>query len=243
MAEIADIAEAIAPPVTSLRAWLDRLAARERLAIIRPGAALRFELAAIAKHFEGRKATLFPAPGGHRMPVVSGLVADRGWIAEAMGVKVSGLLARFEEAAHHTVPCRLVGTAPVQAIVHENVDLGALLPLPTHNEFDSGPYITAGLVITRNPRTLAQNVAILRCQLSGPDRLGVLVLPRHTAYYLAMAESEGEPLPVAIVTNCGPRRIDAGGEGRFRHNAPAPDRSENVVLADDAAAVGDKIFQ
>jgi len=60
----------------------------------------------------------------------------------------------------------------VQAVVHDRVDLAALLPLPTHNEHDSGPYITAGLVVTGNPRTGAQNVAILRLQLNAPDRLG-----------------------------------------------------------------------
>ena len=34
-------------PVTTLRAWLDHLAARDRLAVIQPGRALQFELAHI----------------------------------------------------------------------------------------------------------------------------------------------------------------------------------------------------
>jgi len=72
-------------PVTACGTWLDRLAASDRLAVIRPGIALRFELAAIAKRFEGEKATTVPAPGGHGIAVVSGIVADRAWMAEAMG--------------------------------------------------------------------------------------------------------------------------------------------------------------
>src|SRR5581483_8796178 len=95
-------------PITSLRGWLDRLAARDRLAVIRDGVALRFELAAIAKRFEGDKAVLFPRPGGHAMPVVSGIVSNRAWIAEAMGVAPAGMIARFEEAAANPIPCRLV---------------------------------------------------------------------------------------------------------------------------------------
>lgn len=192
------------PPAATLRGWLDRLAADERLAMIRPGVSLRFELAAIAKHFEGRRAVLFPAPGGHTVPVVSGIVAARAWIAEAMGVAEAGLLARFEAASNAPLACRRVETAPVQEIVHNTVDLARLLPLPTHNELDSGPYITAGLVITRNPETGAQNVAILRLQLSGPDRLGALVLPRQTHHFLRMAEAKAEPLPVAIVIGVDP---------------------------------------
>ena len=38
-------------------------------------------------------------PGGHAIPVVSGLVSDRGWMAEAMGVEPAEMLARFQEAA------------------------------------------------------------------------------------------------------------------------------------------------
>jgi 2,5-furandicarboxylate decarboxylase 1 len=114
------------------------------------------------------------------------------------------LLSRFEAAALRAIPNRVVDAAPAQDVVHDTVDLAQLLPLPTHNELDSGPYITAGLVITRNPETGAQNVAILRCQLTGPDRLGVLVLPRQTHHFLAMAEAKREPLAVAIVIGVDP---------------------------------------
>src|SRR5258707_4467331 len=86
-------------PVTTLRDWLDHLAAHDRLAVIRPGVSLRFELAAIAKRLDGEEATLFPNPGGHSMPGISGLVSGRQSIAEAMGVDSSQVLARFQYAA------------------------------------------------------------------------------------------------------------------------------------------------
>ncbi|MGA7325743.1 MAG: UbiD family decarboxylase, partial [Rhodomicrobium sp.] len=69
---------------------------------------------------------------------------------------------------------------------------------------DSGAYITAGLLISRNPRTGIQNVAIHRHQISGPDRLGALLLPRHTLAYQHMAEEQGQDLPVAIVIGVDP---------------------------------------
>jgi len=65
-------------PVRSLRDWLDHLAARERLVVVKPGIGLRFELAAIAKRLDGLRATLFPRPGGHPIPVVSGLRSSPG---------------------------------------------------------------------------------------------------------------------------------------------------------------------
>ena len=183
MSNAEKLSSAIAPPDlvpgASLRGWLDHLQRTDRLAIAREGMALRFQLAAIAKRLDGRKATFFPKPDGHPVSVVSGLVSDRGWIAEAMGVGENQLLEKFQQAALNPVPWREVKTAPVQKHVHRTVDLAKLLPLPTHNELDYGPYITAGLAITRNPATGVQNApftgcssaartASARCCCSGP---------------------------------------------------------------------------
>ena len=38
--------------------------------------------------------------------MVSGIVSDRGWMAEAMGVEPRELLARYQEAALAPVPWR-----------------------------------------------------------------------------------------------------------------------------------------
>src|SRR3981189_682328 len=191
-------------PVTDLRAWLDVLAASDRLAGARPGVNLRFELAALAKKLGGEQGTVFSRRDGHAVPVLSGLTSDRGWMAEAMGVSNDRLLATFQDAALNPLPCREVAAAPPQGVVHREVDLARLLPIPVHNELDSGPYITAGLLIARNPKTGAQNVPIHRLQLSGPNRLGVLLLPRHTLRFFQMAEEAGNDLAVAIVIEVDP---------------------------------------
>jgi 2,5-furandicarboxylate decarboxylase 1 len=192
-------------PVRSLRDWLDRLAARDRLAVLKPNIGLKFELAAYAKRLDGLRATLFPKPGGHPIPVVSGLVSDRGWMAEAMGVEPSDMLAAFQHAASNPVPWQEAASAPAQEVIHRApLDLAKLLPLPTHNEHDGGPYIAAGIMVVRNPKTGKQNVSIHRCQLTGPDRLGVLVLPRHTFTFHRMAEEAGQPLDAAIVIGVDP---------------------------------------
>jgi len=191
-------------PITDLRGWLDHLATRDRLAIMRPEIDLRFQIAAIAKCLDGHKAALFPRPSGHPIPVVSNLVSDRGWLAEAMGVPPSKLLDAFQKASAEPLPWHEVTSAPAQQVVHRDVDLSRLLPIPTHNEYDSGPYISAGLIITRNPRTGAQNVTIMRCQLSAPNRLGVCVLQRHTHFFYEMAEKENQALPAAIVIGVDP---------------------------------------
>jgi 2,5-furandicarboxylate decarboxylase 1 len=190
-----------------LRSWLHQLAATGRLAVARGGISLIDELAAISKRLELDRAVMFPRPGGHAMAVVTNLFADRSWVADSIGVPCADLLTRFQQAVRQPLPWIEVEEAAAQEVVHHDVDLLKLLPVPKHNEHDSGPYITAALLIARNPKTGVQNVSIHRCQVSGPDRIGVLLLPRHTHHYFRMAEEAGEALEIALVIGVHPACI------------------------------------
>jgi 2,5-furandicarboxylate decarboxylase 1 len=190
-----------------LRSWLRRLAATGRLAVARNGVSLIDQLAAVSKRLELERAVMFPRPGGHPMTVVSNLFVDRGWIADSIGVPTEDLLMRFQQAVRQPLPWTEVTDAAAQEVVHRDVDLLKLLPIPKHNEHDSGPYITAALLIARNPKTGIQNVSIHRCQVSGPNRIGVLLLPRHTHHYFRMAEEAGEALEIALVIGVHPACI------------------------------------
>ncbi|ACL59652.1 UbiD family decarboxylase [Methylobacterium nodulans] len=192
-------------PARSLRDWLARLAESGRLSVTRPNIGLKHEAAAVANRLDGRSASLFPRPGGQDGTIVSGLVSSRAWMAEALGTTEDRLVAHFQRACAEPLAWREQETGPAQTVVHrEGIDLLRLLPVPTLNEHDSGPYISAGLMISRDPGTGAQNVAILRCQISGPDRIGVLVLPRHTDHFYRRAEAAGRGLEVALVVGVDP---------------------------------------
>lgn len=199
-----------APPVgASLRGWLDRLQETGRLAVARSGLELRFGVAAVANRLDGRMASIFPSPGGHAIPIISGLLSDRSWMAEAIGVESDTLLSSFESACLHPIPSSEVPIAKCQEVVHNDVDLTELLPIPVHNELDSGAYITAGLVISRRPDSGVQNVAIHRLQVSSSNRLGVLLLPRHTLAFYQEQEATGQDLEVAIVIGVDPLTLMA----------------------------------
>ena len=63
----------------------------------------------------------------------------------------------------------------------------------------AGPlYIKAGRLFDGLSESYKQNVTIHRCQVNGPNRLGVLLLPRHTLTFFQMAEEAGQPLDAAI---------------------------------------------
>ena len=192
-------------PVRTLRDWLDRLAQSGRLSVARPGIGLRHQAAAVANRLDGHSASLFPRPDGHPGTVVSGLVSSRAWMAEALGTGEDRLIGHVQRACAEPLPWREHETGPAQEVAHrEDIDILRIIPVPTLNEHDSGPYISAGLMISRDPETGVQNVAILRCQISGPDRIGVLVLPRHTDNFYRKAEAAGRGLAVALVVGVDP---------------------------------------
>jgi 2,5-furandicarboxylate decarboxylase 1 len=195
-----------ATPIRDLRQWLDRLSSTARLAVIRDNVPLKHRLAAIAKKLDGKQAAFFPKPDGHAIPVISGFMAKRSWIAEAMGIKESELLQTFRRAAENPLPWSEVAAnkAPCQEVVHREIDLHGLLPIPTHSEHDNGPYITAGLVIARNPATGIQNVSINRIQVHAKDRMAILLLPRHLHAFYQKAEANNQPLEVAVVIGADP---------------------------------------
>jgi len=188
----------------ALRPWLERLEATGRLTVMKPGIKLKHELGGIANRLDGKKATLFPDAGDSSIAVISGLLSDRGWMAEALGLSGNSLLQAFQTAIAKPIPWVEVEQAPCQQVVHEHGDLLSLLPIPTHNEHDSGAYITAGLLIVRNPTTGIQNVAIHRLQVSNGRELGALLLPRHTLAFFNEAETAGNDLDVAIVVGADP---------------------------------------
>jgi hypothetical protein len=64
----------------------------------------------------------------------------------------------------------------------------------------------------------------------------------HEAQTLARDGADQLPLPAAVADrrSC---RIDTAGQRLFRHNSTAPDRSDQIILADDTVAVLHQVDQ
>ena len=198
-------------PSTSatLRTWLDHLQQTQRLDVVERRVGLRHELAAIAKRLDGR-AVLFTNVEHHHVPIVSGIVSTRAMIAEACGCGEAQLLEHFTEAVAHPLPTTQIDRSEAtckQHVVREGIDPMQMLPMPVHHEHDAGNYVAAGLFVVRDPKTRKQNVSIHRLQVTGPNRFGALILPRHTHHLQAAAEGRGEPLECAIVIGVDPATL------------------------------------
>jgi 2,5-furandicarboxylate decarboxylase 1 len=191
-----------------LRGLLARFERAGRLLRITTPVDPRFELAGVCTrlHRDPRlrqHVALFERVVGHDLAVVGNLCDTREKVAFALDTDVREVLWRGVRAIEQPIPPVVVEAGPCQEVVLELPDLRRL-PLCTNSELDGGPYVTAGLHITRNPATGARNVGVQRNMYHEPALLGIYMAPTHMFQHYLMAEAEGRALPVAIAVGVHP---------------------------------------
>ena len=151
------------------------------------------------------------------MPVAVGALAASPQIySVGMGRPVEEIGAGLDDA-RSTIRSRRSRSpaAPCQEVVITGDALRqrgrglAALPVPVSTPgFDAAPYLTATLVVTRDPDTGIQNMGTYRAALKATDRLGVRMSSRvggaggyqHWLKY----RKRKQPMPVAIVIGAAP---------------------------------------
>ncbi len=150
------------------------------------------------------------------IPVAVGaLGASPDIYAVGMGKPVAAIGEAWTQAIAKPIPPVVVTSGACQEIVVKGADLLrpreglAKLPVPISTPgFDSAPYLTATLCITRDPETGVQNMGTYRAALKAQDRLGVRMSsrPGGAGGYLHWRkyQKRKEPMPCAIVIGCAP---------------------------------------
>ena len=150
------------------------------------------------------------------IPVAVGaLGASPEIYAVGMGKPVQDIGEAWTHAVAAPIPPTLVSTGPCQEVVIKGADLLrpgeglARLPIPISTPgFDSAPYLTATLCITRDPESGVQNMGTYRGALKAQDRLGVRMSsrPGGAGGYLHWRKYQRrkQPMPCAIVIGCAP---------------------------------------
>lgn len=119
--------------------------------------------------------------------------------ALAFETDLEKLVFTVSEKMKHRYKPELVETGPVKEVIlkGDDVDLSRF-PLHIGGTKDAGPFITAGLCITKDPDTGIRNMSFHRLQMKGPNKTGILLVPRHTSINLQKYEAKNEPMPIAI---------------------------------------------
>ncbi len=201
-------------PFLDLPSYLAFLDRSGRLQRVRAEVDKDTELACIARwalegFTRGREyALVFERVRGHSLPVAVHVFPSLDLYATAIGTPLSGVYERWSAALAGPVPPRIVDAAPVHDVVltGDDADLTAL-PVPVWTPGrDAGPYLSAGLVITRDPDTGVQNLANYRIQIHDRRCAGLFFGSdlQHGAMHRARYRRRNEAMPVALVVGAPP---------------------------------------
>jgi len=169
----------------------------------------KFELAGIAKKYEGDKCLLFERVKGSEYPVFIGLLWNRDSIGDLFGVPkeqvpfvIAGAIGPWKKNKEQ-YPSPILEKGPANEVVEPQVDLYKL-PVPIHALKDGGPYFDSSVVVVKNPENGIPNISIHRLMITQKDRLTFLIDPgRHLGAYLEIMEKRNEPLEVTINNGVG----------------------------------------
>ncbi len=170
---------------------------------------IEHDVMALVLEYERRRRypiLIFERVDGYDIPIVANVVASRRALAFALGVPESALAAEYgRRIKEHVKP--VVDTDPPfrdRVVTGDDVDLTAL-PIPLYFPGDAGRYLTAGMLVARDPETGVETEGYHRFQLKGRNRMGVSLHSRRRMFeYQRRAEAKGQPLPCAVVLGLHP---------------------------------------
>src|SRR5688572_15817005 len=188
-----------------LRSFLERTRKAGEVHEIRREVDRVHELGAVLNACErAGKAAFFHKVKGSDIPVTGALLSSPSRIALALGCTESETRARMAAATEKPVPPSLESSAPCQEMIIDEPDL-ARWPIPTHSPLDAGPFITAGVVIARDPESGRHNLSYNRMQIGGADRTGISMnIWRHIKAFFDKIEPQGKNLPFCVALGPDP---------------------------------------
>jgi 2,5-furandicarboxylate decarboxylase 1 len=140
------------------------------------------------------------------MGIISGICNTREKIASSISSTVPEITSRIIQATENPTKIGKIETTAKNFKTSMNADL-TKLPVPTFYKKDGGAYLTAGVIIAKDPETGVRNASIHRMLVKGKDRLGVRIVPRNLYTYYKKAEGLDEPLEIAIAIGMNPATL------------------------------------
>ncbi|MDO3637238.1 UbiD family decarboxylase [Mycolicibacterium arseniciresistens] len=182
-------------PFQDFREFLDALRSRGELIDVTRPVALELEVAkAMRKSASVNGPAVVFRDNGTRFPLVGGVYNSRAKALIAYGCDEDAVMAHITEGLGRRIPPVLVEDAPV----HENVILGddidlTTLPVPRYSPDDGGPYITPGIVVSRDPDTGVPDIGHYRFEVIDSRTLSFLAMPNHRfGKHIAKAVARGD---------------------------------------------------
>lgn len=189
-----------------LRNFIESLVGTDELTVHE--APIDFADVADAMHGQG-KAVWFKKAGPEGAELVGNVVASRVRLAKAFGTTPDKLIGELQRRLKNPVGEVIEidrSEAPVQEVVLTGKDADVTrLPVHVQHAADGGPYISASVDYTLDPKTGLTNSGFRRLMLRGPQETGVdLNAPTDLRQIYIATQATGNKLPVSFVIGSHP---------------------------------------
>lgn len=167
-------------------------------------------LEAIPKHLKLQEkkgnAIIYENIKDYEYPLFSNVFGKRDFLAAYFGCSIEEVVDVFKDRMEQRISPVYVDDAPVQEVVLKKGEFDIRdFPFLTHSQRDVGRYITAGVIIAKDPETGIRNLSFNRLQLKGADKTGLRMSPtQDLETYYRKAVRLNQPLEVAVVIGSHP---------------------------------------
>lgn len=184
--------------MSDLRSYIDLLEKNNELKIVNREVSPKYEIAAVTAKADGLAAILFKNIQNNNFNLVSNLVGSKSRFA--LGIGSSDIHKRVVHAIKNAKKPKLSSGK----FSNVSRDL-SILPIVTHFEKESGPFITSSIIHAKNPETERQNSSFHRLMPIDSTHFSVrMVEGRHLHRCFMDAKDHGEDLKVAITIGVHP---------------------------------------
>ena len=194
--------------MTDLRNYLTTIKKTGELKSIKKPVSTKYEIAGITAKLDGSYAVLFENIKESRFSLVSNLVGTRKRFAIAVKSSEDKIHENVIKSIKNAKKPKITSTG--KFMENKSRDL-SILPIVTHFEKESGPFITSSIAYAKNPETGKQNSSFHRMMPIDKTHFSIrMVEGRHLHRCFMDAKEHGEDLKIAITVGVHPAVSIAG---------------------------------
>ena len=194
--------------MTDLRSYLGTLKKTRDLKTVKRSVSTKYEIAALTAKTDGSFALLFEKIKGKKFRLVSNLVGTRVRFAQAVGAKEDNIHEKIIHAIEHAKKPKKISKG--QFMENQSSD-ASVLPIVTHFEKESGPFITSSIIYVKNPEMRTQNSSFHRLMPLDKKHFSVRMVEGRDLHQAFMkSKKQKKDLKVAITIGVHPAVSIAG---------------------------------
>ncbi len=162
----------------------------------------KFELGAVLKYFDNEVPIIFNKVAGYDIPVVGGLYGNRNIFYDLMDTDKENRILKMVNAIANPKEVRRLNSGPIKEnVITRNIDILKLLPTPTSHEKDSSSFITAGMLIVKDPESKDTLMAVRRFQVNSKTNISTLIsgASPHLREIIRKSDEKNKPIECAVV--------------------------------------------